>query len=65
MDPARNFKVLDGGGRRGVRCKVCDRFVPSGAGRWVLDLDYGTPNSAIVCASCVQRVAKMADSVPE
>jgi hypothetical protein len=64
MNPERNFKVLEGTGRGGARCKVCMRFIRGGSGEVVLDLNHGTEKSTIVCSVCARKIAALAAGLP-
>jgi hypothetical protein len=65
MSPARDFTVFEGGGRWGVHCRVCRRFI--GRQReMVLELNAGCDeHSTIICGSCVRRIVVMAGTMPE
>jgi len=59
-NPARDFTVLEGGGRFGVGCCVCTRFI-SRQREFVLELNSGcVEHSVIICGPYVRRIVVMA-----
>lgn len=52
MDPARNFRVLEGGRRSVGRCIVCEQALWPNRKQWVL----GLWNGKMLCRGCIEDI---------